>query len=213
MQLHTFLKYLTSLYKERVWSRKSIATISNLAYFVFWRSFVEERIYRVIHKSLREFRPLRYSSRDAHAEGEHVNRGRDTPIFCPTLQVLDMSTLGEVADVNPVIKFLPHTCKVCGRNVITGLSFAASPTVDISSTCKVGQKLGVPLPLLTCSPSAWPNRLLYLRGRRSRRDVWITLYKNHYPILQVWKEDSSSINKFNNKLTKVLHILSIGKWF
>ena len=60
-------------------------------------------IYRVIPKSLREFRPLRYSIRDGHAEGEHVNRGRDTPNFCPTLQVLDMSTLGDAADVNPVI--------------------------------------------------------------------------------------------------------------
>ena len=59
-------------------------------------------------KSLRDFRPLRYSSRDGHAEGEHVNRGRDTPVFCPTLQVLHMSTLGDAADVNPVIKFLPH---------------------------------------------------------------------------------------------------------
>ena len=47
---------------------------------------------------------------------------------------------------------------------------------DISSTCKVGQKLGVSLPLLTCSPSAWPSRLLYHRGRKSRRDLWITLY-------------------------------------
>ena len=36
--------------------------------------------------------PLRYSSRDGHAEGKHVNRGRDTPSFCPTLQVLDMLT-------------------------------------------------------------------------------------------------------------------------
>ena len=42
--------------------------------------------YRVIRKSLRDFRPLRYSSRDGHAEGECVNRGRDTPSFCPTLQ-------------------------------------------------------------------------------------------------------------------------------
>jgi len=56
---------------------------------------------------------LRYSSRDGHAEGEHVNRGRDTPIFGPTLQVLDMSTIGEAADVNPIIKFLTHTCNVC----------------------------------------------------------------------------------------------------
>ena len=66
------------------------------------------RIYRIIRKSLRDFRPLWYSSRDGHAEGERVNRGRDTPSFCPTLQVLDMSTLGDAADVNPVIKFL-HT--------------------------------------------------------------------------------------------------------
>ena len=105
---------------------------------------------------------MRYSSRDGHAEGEHVNRGRDTPGFCPTLQVLDMSTLGDVADVNPVIKFLPHTlhcvqyssrdghaegehvnrggdtpsfcptlqvprtCNVCGRNFITGMTSAGS---------------------------------------------------------------------------------------
>ena len=61
-------------------------------------------------KSLQDFRPLRYSSRDGHFEGEHVNRGRATPSFCPTLQVLDMSTLGDAGDVNLVIKFLPHTC-------------------------------------------------------------------------------------------------------
>jgi hypothetical protein len=107
------------------------------------------RKYRVIHKSLRDFRPLRYSGRDGQAEGEHVNRGRDTPNFCPTLQMLDMSTLGDAVDVNPVIKFLPLTLHVCGRNLITGLTSAASPSVDISSTCKIGQKLGVSLPLLT----------------------------------------------------------------
>jgi hypothetical protein len=33
----------------------------------------------------------------------------ETPSFCPTLQVLDIYTLGDVANVNPVIKFLPHT--------------------------------------------------------------------------------------------------------
>ena len=66
-------------------------------------------IYRVIHEFLWDFRLLRYSSRDGDAEGEHVNRGRDTPSFCPTLQLLDISSLGDAADVNPVIKFLPHT--------------------------------------------------------------------------------------------------------
>jgi hypothetical protein len=64
---------------------------------------------RVIQKSLRDFRPLRYRSRDCHVGGEHVNRGRDTPSFCPTLQVLNISTLGDAADVYPVIMFLPHT--------------------------------------------------------------------------------------------------------
>ena len=63
----------------------------------------------MIHKSFRDFRPLRYSSRDGHAEVEHVNRGRDIQSFCPNLRVLDMSTLGDAADVNPVIKFLPHS--------------------------------------------------------------------------------------------------------
>ena len=55
-------------------------------------SYYSTPLYRVIHKSLRDFRPLRYSSRDGHAERDHVNRGRDTPSFCPTLQVLDMLT-------------------------------------------------------------------------------------------------------------------------
>ena len=132
--------------------------------------------YRLIHKSLRDFRPLRYSSRDGHAEEEHVNRRRDTQNFCPISQVLDMSTLGDAAVVNSVIKFLPHTCNMCGRNFITVLTSAASPRVDISSTCEVGQKMWVSLPLLTCSPSTWPSRLLYRRGRVSRRDLWITLY-------------------------------------
>ena len=74
-------------------------------------------IHKLIRKSLRYFRPLPYSNRDGHAEVEHVNRGRNTPSFFPALQVLDMSTLGDAADVNPVIR------------------------VEISRTCKAGQKL------------------------------------------------------------------------
>jgi len=46
--------------------------------------------YRIIRNSLRDSRTLRYSSRDGHAEGEHVNRGRHTTSFCPTLKVLDI---------------------------------------------------------------------------------------------------------------------------
>jgi hypothetical protein len=40
-----------------------------------------------------------YSSWDGHAKEEHFNRGRDIPSFCPALQVLNMSTFGDVADV------------------------------------------------------------------------------------------------------------------
>ena len=86
--------------------------------------------------------------------------------------MLDISALG---DVNPVTNFLPHTCNVCGRNLIPRVTSAASTRVNISSTCKLGKNLGVSLPLLTCSPSAWPSRLLYRRDRKSRRDLWITL--------------------------------------
>jgi hypothetical protein len=35
----------------------------------------------------------------------------ETLQVCPNLQVLDMSTPGDAADVNPIIKFLPHTLK------------------------------------------------------------------------------------------------------
>jgi hypothetical protein len=47
---------------------------------------------------------------------------------------------------------------------------------ELWSTCKVGQKIGMSLPLLTCSPSVWPSQLVYRRGQKSRRDLWITLY-------------------------------------
>ena len=115
----------------------TVTTVALLSLLLVLR--VSSLVYRVIHKSLRDFRPLRYSSRDGHAQ-----RG---------------------------------ACQhVCGRNLITGLTSAASRKVDISSTCMLGQKFEVSLPLLTCSPSAWPSRLLYRRGRKSRRDLWITLY-------------------------------------
>ena len=156
--------------------------------YIFWRSLqslFSGRIilnknalkYMAIHKFHRDFRSLRYSSQDGHSEGEHVNRGRDTPNFCPTLEVLDMSTLGDAADVYPVITFL----HMCGRNLITGLTSAASPRLDISNTCKIGQKSGVSLPPFTCSPSAWPSRLLYRRGRKSRRAYELPCIQAIYP--------------------------------
>jgi hypothetical protein len=42
-------------------------------------------------------------------KGSMSTEGETLPSFCPTLQILDMSTVGDAADVNPVIKFLPHT--------------------------------------------------------------------------------------------------------
>jgi hypothetical protein len=53
---------------------------------------------------------------------------------------------------------------VCGRNLITGLTSAASPNLDILSSCKVGQKLGVSLPLLTCFPSASGHKFAGFHG-------------------------------------------------
>jgi hypothetical protein len=163
--------------------------------------------YRVIRKSLRDFQPLRYSSQNGHAEGEHVNRGRDTkfmsyltgawyvhPWWCGRCQSCNQvpATHRRHMCTCSLCHMIYHSCdkgmwrqsllstarccSVCGRNLITGLTSAVSPRVDISSTCKVGQKLGVSLPLLTCSPSAWPSQLLYCRGRKSHRDLWITLY-------------------------------------
>ena len=109
-------------------------------------------IYRIIHKFLQDFRPLQYSSRDGHAEREHFNRGIDTPSFCPTLQVLDMSTLGDAADVNPVIKFLPHTCNVWAP-VRQDRKWCVSPSVDMLS-------FGVTIPATVPQRSEIPEGLM-----------------------------------------------------
>ena len=68
----------------------------------------------------------------------------ETLQLCPTLQVLHMSTLGDAVDVNPVIKFLPHTLQVCGRSV--------SPSVDILP-------FGVPIPATVPERSEIPEGL------------------------------------------------------
>jgi len=62
-----------------------------------------------------------------------------------------MSTLGDMADVKSAFKFLLHMCNLCGRNVITEFTSAASPKLDISSSCNLGQKGRVSLPQLICS--------------------------------------------------------------
>ena len=69
-------------------------------------------VYRVIHKSLWNFRPLRYSSRDDHAEGEHVNRGRDTPFSVLNYRCSIMSTLGDVARVWQELHYRTDICRV-----------------------------------------------------------------------------------------------------
>jgi hypothetical protein len=96
-----------------------------------------------------------------------------------TASTILCSNCGKSRGIGGTCVSAPYTTwfTVCGRNLITGLTSDASPRVDISSTCKVGQKLGVSLPLLTCFPSVWPSRLLYCRGWKSLRDFCITLYK------------------------------------
>jgi hypothetical protein len=78
----------------------------------------------------------------------------ETPSFCPILQLLDMSTLGDAADINLVIKSLPRDLPQLRRRIVEAVaaidrqmlqSVWQEPDyrIDISSTCKVGQKLGV----------------------------------------------------------------------
>jgi hypothetical protein len=46
----------------------------------------------------------------------------ETPSFCPNLQVLDMSTFGDAADVNPVIKFLPRDLPQLRRRIMEAVA-------------------------------------------------------------------------------------------
>jgi hypothetical protein len=89
MMIIIIISHCTVLHKLNIHFVNDIVTIDCLTR----ESSYEGTICRVVHNSLRDVRPLRYSSRDGHAEGEHVNRGRDTASFCPTLQVLDSSFL------------------------------------------------------------------------------------------------------------------------
>jgi hypothetical protein len=58
--------------------------LSHSVIFVWFHIYQCVNMYRITHKSLRHFQTLPYSSRDGHAEGEHVNGGREPASFCPT---------------------------------------------------------------------------------------------------------------------------------
>ena len=134
-------------------------------------------IYRVIHKPLRDFRPLRYSNRDGDAEGKHVNRGRDTPIFCATLQVLDMSTLGDAADVKfGRFRDTKPFLIPCPRHVSSWLPPNGRTCKYAMEPRKQKQKLGEILYLLIYSFLLCLSWLLGRLVRKFRRDLWITLY-------------------------------------
>ena len=94
-----------------------------------------EHKYRVIHKSVRDFRPLRYSSRDSHADGEHVNRGRDTQIsvlryrcsICPPLVTRQMSNLAILANSNTQNAFLFHVHAMFSHDCPLAVKPASTP--------------------------------------------------------------------------------------
>jgi len=131
-------------------------------------------LYRVIHKSFLDFRPLRYINRDGHAEGEHVNRGRDTPSFCPTLEVLDMSTLGDAADANPANSktqnaFLFPVHAMFRHDCPLAVKPATMPRRLGKRKRKKERKKKKTWRVCLC----W---LLHSRVRNFRRVLWITLY-------------------------------------
>jgi len=64
--------YLARGYKITRGRNKAV-TMKTAVWEVTQCALINTSIYRAIHKSLRDFRPLRYSSRDGHAEGEHAN--------------------------------------------------------------------------------------------------------------------------------------------
>jgi hypothetical protein len=104
-------------------------------------------------------------------------------------------------------------CRACARNVCQEPS--ESPRVDISSTCKVDKNLGVSLPLLTCSPSAWPSgyctaevgnpggtyELLCIFTHR-----WLAFYKIILPAYPRIRQQCTIFSKSVNQKGDVKHI-------
>jgi hypothetical protein len=113
-------------------------------------------IYRVIHKSLRNFRTRLRNNQDRHSRKEHI------------------------------------------------------------SVQRIGQKLGVPLLLLTCSSSAWLSRLLYRRGRKSRRDLRITLcLKTRHKLLFIEVEcvKRTQLQDGNEVISDISALCTVGQVF
>ena len=124
----------------------------------YMKKFESWIIYRVIHKSLRDFLPLRYSSRDGHAEGEHVNRGRDTPGFCPTLQGLDISNRGDATDVNPANSkaqnaFLLPVHAMFRHDCTLAVKPASTPRHLVHKKKKKTWRDSLPIDMLLCAVS------------------------------------------------------------
>jgi hypothetical protein len=140
-------------------------------------------IYRVIHKSLRDFRRLRYSSRDGHDDraggGGGINRGRDAPSFCGsvwhtvgtlrctvTIDSVLANCKTQDAFLFPVHAMFRHGCPLAVKPASTPRRLLPRKT------------LGQILYLLICSFLLCLSWLLRCRFRKFRKDLRITLY-NH----------------------------------
>jgi hypothetical protein len=130
-------------------------------------------IYRVIHKSLRNFQTRLHNKQGRHSRKEHINSRESLQVFCVLSAVayLQVLPLGGIRNATWRGQGIRKRSVSWTLPKLPNLTSAASPRVDTSSTCKVGHKLGVSLPLLICSLSASPSRILYRRGRKSRRDL------------------------------------------
>jgi hypothetical protein len=137
---------------------------------------------RVIHKSLRDVRPLWYSSRDGHdGGGGGVNRGTDTPQVVwlvvaqgpkPQLHPHNWLTFGKLQDtkrfLTPVHAMFRHDCPLAVKSASTPWRILPPPPPE--------KKLGLILYLLMSSFLLCLSWLLRCRVRKLRRDLWITLY-------------------------------------
>jgi hypothetical protein len=155
------------------------------------------KLYRVIHKYLQDFWPLRYSSQNDHAR-KWTGLSRPACLFrsaqaatllefhvthtncfarrwfCvvrgpkPPLHRHNWLSFGKFQDTE---RFLIP----CPRHVSSRLP-PSGETCKYATAPRTQKKIGEIFYLLICSPSTWPSWLLYRRGRRSRKELWITLY-------------------------------------